>query len=210
MRRKIFILLTVFTLGAGVAAKSQAYEIQQLILDWEKLSQLKTILNDMYKGYEIVEKGYTAIRDISQGNFDLHKAFLDGLLAVSPAVRNYYKIAEIIRDQLEIVSEYKQAYSRFRQDSHFSADELSYIANTYSALFDQSLKDLGTLTTILTDGQLRASDDERLKQIDVLHTNMQSRLSFLRSFNNNAELLSIQRSRGQDDIGQVKKFYGLE
>lgn len=210
MQKKIFILLTVFILGAGMAAKSQAYEIQQLILDWEKLSQLKNILSDMYKGYEIVEKGYTAIRDISQGNFSLHKAFLDGLLAVSPAVRNYYKIAEIIQDQLEIVSEYKQAYSRFRQDKHFSPDELSYIANTYSALFDRSLKDLGTLTTILTDGQLRASDDERLKQIDALHANMQNRLSFLRSFNNNAELLSIQRSRGQDDIGQVKIFYGLE
>lgn len=208
MRKMIFFLIPVL-LGLSRVANAQSYEVQQLILDWEKLAQLKNILKEMYKGYEIVEKGYTTIRDISHGNFDLHKAFLDGLLSVSPAVKQYYKVAEIIQDEAAIVREYKAAYSRFKADAHFTADEVSYIGQVFDQLFDQTLKNLNDLVTVLTDGQLRASDDERLRQIDALHTDMRAKLLSLRRFNNQTTMLSIQRSRGLNDVNQVKQLYGL-
>lgn len=204
----IFFLIPVLV-GLSQGATAQSYEVQQLILDWEKLAQLKNILKDMYKGYEIVEKGYTTIRDISHGNFDLHKAFLDGLLSVSPVVKQYYKVAEIIQYEAAIVREYKSAYSRFKADAHFTADEISYIGQVFDQLFDQTLKNLNDLVTVLTDGQLRASDDERLRQIDALHTDMRAKLLSLRRFNNQTTMLSMQRSRGLDDVNQVKNLYGL-
>lgn len=208
MRKMIFFLIPVL-LGLSHVANAQSYEVQQLILDWEKLAQLKNILKDMYKGYEIVEKGYTTIRDISHGNFDLHKAFLDGLLSVSPVVKQYYKVAEIIQDEAAIVREYKSAYSRFKADPHFTADEISYIGKVFDQLFDQTLKNLNDLVTVLTDGQLRASDDERLRQIDALHTDMRAKLLSLRRFNNQTTMLSMQRSRDLEDVNQVKNLYGL-
>jgi hypothetical protein len=61
----------------------------------------------------------------------------------------------------------------------------------------------------LTDGQIRASDDERLKQIDGLHADMLGKLTFLRQFDNNNELLSLQRAQGQGDVDFVKKLYGI-
>jgi hypothetical protein len=91
---KKWILIILIT-SYGSRSFGQSQEIQQLLLNWEKLTQLKTILNDMYEGYKIIDKGYTTIRDISQGNFSLHKDFLDGLLEVSPAVQRYKRIAEI-------------------------------------------------------------------------------------------------------------------
>ena len=63
------LLLGPYTLNA------QSAEIQQLILDWQKLTELRKILNNMYKGYEIVSKGYSAGKDISEGNFSLHETF---------------------------------------------------------------------------------------------------------------------------------------
>ena len=92
---------------------SQAQELQQLALDIEKLTQFKQILSDMKKGYAILLGGYNTIKDISQGNFNLHKDFLDGLLAISPAVAKYTKIADIISMQLQLVKGYKSAWSRF-------------------------------------------------------------------------------------------------
>ena len=89
MRRLLFILLIPLLLTTTpTRAQSTSDLIQQLLLDVQKLDQLKTILQDMYKGYEIVNQGYTDIKNIASGNFNLHKLFLDGLLAVSPAVRN--------------------------------------------------------------------------------------------------------------------------
>ena len=89
-------------------------------MSWKGLSLIlkswcnsKDVLTDLYKDYEILETGYTAIKNISEGNFNLHKAFLDGLLAVSPAVQKYERIVDIIDDQGRIVSEYKSAYNLF-------------------------------------------------------------------------------------------------
>ena len=199
----------VLLLGVTQRASCQEYEIEQLILDLQKLAQEKQILTDLYKGYEILSKGYSAIRDISKGSYDLHKAFLDGLLAVSPVVKNYKRVTDIIHLQLQIVESYKSYWSRFQQDAHFSPDELLLIMNVYSGLFDQSVKNLGALTMILTDGQVRANDAERLEQIDGLYKDMQAKKLFLDSFNNRTALLSLNRSTDQQEVDQVKWWYGL-
>ena len=190
-------------------AKGQSFEAQQLLLDWQKLSQQKELLNDLYKGYEILSAGYIAIRDISKGSFDLHKAFLDRLLAVSSTVRNYKRVAEIITLQERIVSFYKTAWARFRQDPHFSPDEVQLMGNTYSSLLNETLKNLETLTTVLTDGALRASDGERLRRIDGIHSDMQVHWMTVQSLNNQAAMLSLARAADEKDEAAVKQWYGL-
>ncbi len=107
------------------------------------------------------------------------------------------------------MSEYDNAYNRFKQDDNFSADEIIYIGKVYSKLIDESVKGLSDLTTVITDGVLRASDDERLNQIDKLDAEMKDRLHFLRYFNNNTTILSLQRARERNDANAVKGIYGL-
>ena len=84
---------------SSYTSNAQSAEIQQLILDWQKLAQLRKILSNMYKGYEIVSKGYSAVKDISEGNFSLHETFLDKLLQVSPVIKEYKRVADIINCQ---------------------------------------------------------------------------------------------------------------
>src|ERR1700730_2101015 len=113
MKGKLICLLLAVSIGfAPVKGSAQVYELERLVLDIEKLLQLKDVLTDLYKDYEILETGYTAIKNISEGNFNLHKAFLDGLLAVSPTVQKYERAVDIIKDQGRIVSEYKSAYNQ--------------------------------------------------------------------------------------------------
>ncbi len=193
----------------GLPAGAQSFDVQQLILDIQKLTQEKQLLNDLYKGYEILSSGYGAIRDVSKGSFDLHKAFLDGLLAVSPAVRNYRKVAEIIAKQEQILSSYNAAWAKRRGDPHLTPDEIALTGQVYTTLLDQTEKNLGALTMILTDGALRAGDGERLRRIDALDRNMQEHWVFLQSFNNQAALLSLQRAADENDYEQVKRWYGL-
>ena len=107
-------LLILLTLVIHSACFSQSQEAKQLLLNVEKLAQLKLMLSHMKTGYQILEKGYTSIKNISQGNFNLHRDFLKGLLQVSPAVKKYSKIADIIRFQLKLVKEAKDALAEFR------------------------------------------------------------------------------------------------
>jgi hypothetical protein len=104
----IMTMLVIFgCLGISKKSNAQAQEMQQLILDIEKLTQLKGILTDMKTGYQIYSQGYGSISQLSKGNFDLHSVYLNGLLAISPTVRNYGRIAEIITQQASLISEYK-------------------------------------------------------------------------------------------------------
>jgi len=207
MRKLIsVIIITCF----GPVAFSQSQEAQQLLLNWEKLTQFKKILKDMYAGYKIVYKGYTTIKDISEGNFDLHKDFLDGLLEVSPEVKKYKRIADIISYQLRIVKEYKAAFNQFRQDKNFTPDEIKYIGKVYSNLLVESLKCLDELSMVITAGKLRMSDDERLQAIDRIYNEIVDQFSFLQDFNNGTAVLSVQREKDMQDIDLSRKLYNIK
>ena len=189
---------------------SQSQEIQQLLLNVEKLAQFKKILNNMYTGYKVLYKGYTTIKDISEGNFDLHRNFLDGLLQVSPAVRKYKRIVDIASYQLRIVKEYRAAFNQFKQDKHFTADEIDYLEKVYENLFQASLKSLDELAMIITSGRLRMSDDERLQSIDRIHNEVVDQYSFLQEFNNSTAILAVQREKEMMDIELSRKIYSIK
>ena len=207
MKKCVWILLLI--IGPSCFLQAQTEEAEQLLLDIQKLRQLKQILADLKKGYDIVYKGYSTIKNISEGNFNLHQAFLDGLLQVSPVIRNYKKVADIISLQLRIVSEYKSALRQFKENGKFTLGEIDYIGKVYSNLFDQSVKNIETLTMIISSGTLRMSDDERLKQIDTLYEDMVDKLTFLRHFNNQTFVLSMQRMKNANEINLSKNIYGL-
>jgi hypothetical protein len=209
MKKLICILLfLVPVIPARLAAQSQ--EAQQLLLNVEKLAQLKQILSDMKKGYTVLSTGYTTIKDLSESNYQLHRAFLDGLLAVSPAVRRYQKVTTILDYQGFILQEYQRAYNRFRQDKHFRPEEIRYLHRVYTNLFQLSLQNLEELATILTANQLRMSDDERLQAIDRIYQDMLDKILFLRHFNHTTTLLALQRARKQKDVATLQQIYGLK
>jgi DNA repair ATPase RecN len=204
------ILTSLFITGLAlrpVLAKAQLYEAERLVLDIEKLAQLKSILTNLYNDYEILETGYSAIKNISEGNFNLHKVFLDGLLAVSPTVQKYERIVDIIDDQGRIVSEYQTAYNVFKQDKHFNPDELVYLMTVYNNLMDLSAKNLTNLLNVITASKLRMSDAERLHAIDGIYGDTKDALVFLRSFNDDTKTMAVQRARAYNDIETINELY---
>lgn len=206
---KKFIVILIMC-GFALQVKSQSTEAQQLILNWEKLAQFRKILKNMYDGYKILYKGYTAVKDISEGNFNLHKTFLDGLLQVSPAVKKYKRIADIINYQVRIVKEYKAAFNQFKEDKQFTAQEIDYVGKVYSNLFQESLKNIDELAMVITAGKLRMSDDERLQAIDKIYASIEGQYSFLRDFNGNTAMLSLQRKSEQAEIEMSRRIYGIK
>ncbi len=209
MKKCVWLLLFVTILGFSFQGKAQSEEAQQLLLNVEKLAQLRQMLADLKNGYQILFEGYNTIKNISEGSFKLHKTFLDGLLEVSPAVRNYYKVAGIVSSQITLVKEYKAAIRHFIESKQFAPDEISYLEHVYQNILEKSLKNLDALATILTEGKLRMSDEERLQAIDTIYSDMQEKLTFLRHFNNKNKVLALQRAHEQSSINRMKKLYGV-
>lgn len=204
--KKYIIAVSIVLISHSSFAQWQ--EIQQLLLNVEKLTQFRQILQDMYDGWKVINKGYTTIKDISSGNFSLHKTFLDGLMEVSPVVRRYKRISDIIHYQLLIVKRYKAAFNQFKEDNVFTIEEIEYMDKVYSHLFNESLKNLDELFMVITAGQLRMSDDERLKAIDKIYARIEDQFSFLEDFNSSTAYLSLQRKREQADVNLSKRLLG--
>ena len=207
--KKYFALLLLSLLLFSGKVSAQSEEVQQLLLNVIKLEQLKKILNNMYDGYKVLTKGYNTIKTIAEGNFSLHKVFLDGLLQVSPGVRKYKKVADIINYQLQLVKTVKPAVNKFRATGLFNETELNYMARVYGDLFNRSLQQLEALTMVITAGNLRMSDDERLKAIDRIYFNISDQLAFLHAFNTENNLLALQRGRVMVDTKLSKRISGL-
>ncbi|HSZ85842.1 MAG TPA: hypothetical protein VK787_07410 [Puia sp.] len=208
---KLECLLFISLFGfCNAKTNAQTFEIEQLILDYQKLSELKNILREMKTGYQILSTGYETIRSISEGNFNLHNAFLSALLAINPAVKNYKRVQDIINYQASIVSEYKTAFNRFKQDKNFTPDEISYLGTVYGNLFNQGLNDIVNLTNVLTANKMRMSDNERLHAIDGIYDESKNQLMFLRSFNNSTTILAIDRATENNNAESAMKLYGLE
>lgn len=160
----------------------------------------------MKAGYEILVQGYNAVRDISQGNFNLHQVFLDGLLQVSPTVKKYYKIKLIIDDQITLAKEYKAAWKQFSATELFNASEKNYVRRVYEQLFDESLQSMERLAMIITAGELRMNDEERLRAIDAIAVDVNDKLLFLRSFNGETAELLLHKQKLINETKLIEKI----
>lgn len=210
MKRLLMIIMLLSGTARIQLASAQTAELQQLALDVKKLAQLKNILGDMKTGFDVVSKGYGTIRKLSEGNFTLHEAFLDGLFIVNPRLRKYERVADIIHYQTALLKEYKSAFREFKSSGRFTPEEITYLSDVYGNLFDRSLQNLDELTLVLTDSKLRMTDDERLTAIDRIYKEMQDKLSFLRSFNGCTRLLEKQRAKAHQQAGDLKQLYNLK
>jgi hypothetical protein len=203
----ICFLLCAFCFQPTKAQISTGQDMQQLLYDIEKLTQFKSILSDMQQGYTILTQGYEQVKSLSQGNFNLHSVFLDGLMQVNPEVAKYARVADIIADEASILSEYKKAYQRFRNSGGFNGDELEYLARVYAQLTKAALNDVNELANIVTASKLRMSDDERLSAIDRIYARSSDKLSFLRDFNRRTGMLLLQRLQEQNEVNNLKSLY---
>ena len=203
------VILLLVVPSCGLVAQSVADDIQQLVLDVEKLSQLKQILSQMYQEYTMLHKGYEDIKGLSQGTFSLHKAFLDGLLLVSPVVSSYSKVGAIITNEAYLISDYQSASAYYRNSRLFTAQELDGFSSNYGTFLQRGQRDIDELTLVSTDGDLRMSDAERLSAIDRIDADMTRQLSLMHAFNNSVALQAAQRTQEASDVGTVRGLYGI-
>ncbi|GGB23886.1 TerB family tellurite resistance protein [Puia dinghuensis] len=204
------ILILAFGL-VSVTGRSQSILdlTEQLAFDVEKLHSMKSTLQEMYDGYTELKTGYTHIRDIARDNFNLHKAFLDALWVVHPAVRDDPRLDEILNTTARIVGNWRSATARLGGNPVFTAQERGYITSTLSALLNRCSQALEELAMVTTDDELRMSDAQRLVSLDRIDAEVRSEAAFLQQFNNSLAVEAARRQREAGDINTLKKLYGL-
>jgi len=139
----------------------------------------------------------------------LYDDYFQELWKIKSALTYYHRVKDIIENQVAMVNEYKSAWTVFRQDKNFTAEELEYMFTVYTGMMDESLKSLDQLFLVVNAFATQMSDAKRLEIINTAASTIEQGFMDLKDFNNQNKTISIQRSVEKGDIEYVKKLYGL-
>lgn len=140
----------------------------------------------------------------------LYKDYFDELQKVKSIIVYYNRIKEITEKQIQLVHEYRHAYDLFKQDKHFTAEEISYMGKVYSGILDESVKNIDQIFLVINSFSTQMSDAKRLEIINAAADQIDNNYNDLKAFNQQGMLLSLQRAKDQNDVEVIKKLYRLE
>ncbi|MDF2190507.1 TerB family tellurite resistance protein [Paraflavitalea sp. CAU 1676] len=187
--------------------KAQNFELEQLILNIQKLNQLKEILSQMKDGYEILTKGYNTVKNLSESNFNLHNLFLSALWEASPTVKKYHKVVEIVNMQRKIVKSCRSLLFDSDLRLIFQQKELSYMKEVLKSILDRSVKNMEELLLVITAGKVRMNDAERLTAIDGVFERNARLLESVSTFIDRVKLMGMQRKNQLKENNTINKLY---
>ncbi len=139
----------------------------------------------------------------------LYADYFQELNKVKTSLSYYYRVKDIITNQVAMVNEYKAAWTTFRQDKNFTQGELEYMGEIYSGMLSESTKSIDQLFMVINAFTTQMSDAKRMEIINAAATSMEQGFLDLKDFSNQNKLISIQRASARGEIEYVKKLYGL-
>ena len=224
MKRKILIL--GFCLGIGFAIPVHA-EAQFIIADVIKLV-IKKVINAIDLAVQQVQNKTIVLQNaqkelentMSKLKLDeisdwvekqrkLYEDYYNELWQVKQVIADYDQVKSIVKLQSKIVSEYNNAYRLFKQDKHFSPDELDHMFKVYMGILNESLKNLDQVLLVVNSLTTQMDDADRILIINRASNGMQQNYDDLKRFNQQNIGISLQRGAALHDVETVKKLYGI-
>jgi hypothetical protein len=169
------------------------YLVQQIVA-------LKVYLKYMKEGYDIAKKGLNMIGDIKDGNFNDHATYFGSLKLVNAAIGNSPKISLIIIYQEAVIRDLQKLNAECQNSASLSLDEVEYIGSVDNNLLIECEKVIASLNTVITDDASQMTDDERVRQIDLIYNDMKDKYSFTRTFCNSTRMLVMQRKSEMSEV----------
>lgn len=139
----------------------------------------------------------------------LYKDYYEELVKVKSIISYYHRIRDISQRQIQLVEAYHKAWNLFRQDKHFTSDELNYMERVYSGILEESAKNIDQVFLVINSFQTQMSDAKRLEIINAAADQVDANYYDLTRFNQQNIMLSLQRAKTYNDVEVVKKLYGL-
>ncbi|HVU95490.1 MAG TPA: TraG family conjugative transposon ATPase [Puia sp.] len=140
---------------------------------------------------------------------DLYHAYYDELWQVKSVLTGYSRVKSLIDRQVQLVRAYQQATAAIRADPHLSAAEAAQMLDVCKGILDASIQNAERLTTVVTGYATQMDDAGRLQTIDETDAAIDRDYAALRSYTQQARLVSLQRAKDQADVQTIRALYGI-
>lgn len=198
-------VIQVIKAGVKKVIKAVDLKIQRLQNRTIWLQNAQKVLENQLSRLKLTE-----IADWAEKQKELYGKYYQELWEIKSAISYYKRIREMTQQQVAIVDEYKWAWNLFRQDRHFTPDELDYMQKVYSGILDESLKNLDQLLLVVSSFKTQMSDAKRMEIIAKAADQMDDNYGDLKKFNTENIRLSIQRAKSLDEVVTLKEIYGVD
>lgn len=203
MRPIILFVLTVLLLTVAPHAKAQFVVTDPtnlasgILNSANEIVQTSSTVSNVIKNFKEVEKVY------KQG-----KEYYDKLKAVNNLVKDARKVQQTVLLVGDVSEMYVQNFNKMMNDPNFSPQELTAIANGYSALLNESTELLKELKQIITANGLSLNDKERMDIIDRVYKEVKEYHNLVRYYTYKNISVSFLRAKKQNNTQRVLDLYG--
>ncbi|MGV3685062.1 MAG: conjugal transfer protein TraI [Daejeonella sp.] len=198
-------VLEVIKAGVKKVIKSVDLKIQRMQNETIWLQNAQKVMENQLSKLKLAE-----ISDWTQKQKDIYSKYYADLWKVKAAISYYQRIKDITTKQVFLVEEYKKAWNLARRDKNFTPQELDYMYDVYTGILNESAKNLDQILLVVNAFKTQMSDAKRLELINEAADRIEVNYSDLRQFNTQNILMSLQRSKSQDQIEGVQKLYGIQ
>jgi len=196
--------VTVIKEGVTKVIKAVDLQIQRIQTETIWLEEAQKVVENAMSAVDLDD-----IRSWVQSQKDLYGDYFQELWKVKTAIGYYHKIAEIIQRQEQIVASYKRAYGLLSQDSHFTPAEMQHMGDVYTGMINASLRNLDQLFLVTNSFTTQMSDERRMAMINTAGAGMDATFDALSRFNNQNEMVSMQRAADLNEVDFLRRLYGL-
>ncbi len=222
---KKIVIVIMLSLGLSIAPTQKSHAviwvvvkaaikkvIKALDLQVQRLQNKTIALQNAQKAIEntMSKLQLDQITDWVSKHKEQYAQYFDELHKVKEAISGYTKVKEIMQKQVQLVEEYKKAFNLFKQDSHFTPEEINYMLKVYTGIVEESLKNMDQLFLVINAASTEMTDGKRLEIINGVSAHIDETLNDLREFNTQNVKLSLQRAKDGQEIKNVKALYGLQ
>lgn len=203
MKKLIQLVCMVTLFAVAPSAKAQfvvtdpANLASGILNSANEIIQTSSTVSNVVKNFNEVKKVY------EQG-----KEYYDKLQAVNNLIKDARKVQQTVLLVGDVSEIYVQNFGKMMNDPNFSPQELSAIANGYSALLNESTELLKELKQIVSSSSLSLNDKERMDIIDRVYKEVKEYHNLVRYYTNKNISVSILRAKKQNNTKRVLELYG--
>ena len=212
--RKITGLLCVLTAVTVMDGQSQtlrewvrqkATQKRYLV---QQIAAQRVYLKLVKDGVKFARSGWGKIQGNKGAEVDLHSRFFNSLGTVSPQVKGYPKIMEVLAMQADVLGHYAEFRSRIRLHGFPSIQGRKILESVYPALLSRCNGLLTDLGAVLREGHLKMDDGQRILAIEEIGGEMYGLLLFSKGILDGSLTLSLLIKQFGSDLQKAEVIFG--
>jgi hypothetical protein len=141
---------------------------------------------------------------------DLYAGYYNELWQIKNAISAYERIKQMISEEAQIASQYKQMNAVMNQDKHFTAGEVTAMGNILSGILNESVNNLKQIYLVINAFVTQMADADRLRIIDESGNRIDKNFTDMQQFYQRNMLLSLERAQNAGDAAATKALYGIQ